>query len=304
MKPVCFSTKISLDKAKKLKDDLTDQGFSFTQPPYTIFSAKKKGISIALYESGKLTVQGKEKDEFIEFYLEPNILESFEYSHPESEKDLSEHIGVDEAGKGDFFGPLCIAGVFATPAQIKELMNIGVKDSKRFSDSKILKMSPQIKKIATHQLIRIFPKKYNELYAKFKNLNSLLGWGHATVIYELYKKTNSPKALIDQFASKHVVEKALMKKKIPIQLEQKHKGEEDVVVAAASIIARAAFLEGMEALSKEFDIPLPKGASKEVEKTAKKILAKQGINTLDAVSKTHFKTYKEIIEDADISKNS
>src|SRR3990167_3452703 len=108
-----FTTKIDLKLAQQLENDLLEQGFELSKPPYTLFSAKKKGVSCTLYESGSLIVQGKEMASFMEFYLEPIILKQFTYSHSASYLDLTPRIGMDEAGKGDFFGPLCIAALFA-----------------------------------------------------------------------------------------------------------------------------------------------------------------------------------------------
>src|ERR1700730_9538190 len=113
MTPATFTAKIDLKLADKIKNDLIEQGFEISRPPYTVFAAKKTGISCTLYESGSLTVQGKEMQHFIEFYLEPEILQEFQFSHPEAHLDTTPHIGMDEAGKGDFFGPLCVAAVFA-----------------------------------------------------------------------------------------------------------------------------------------------------------------------------------------------
>ncbi len=118
-----FVATISLDLAEKLKTDLVEQGFEITRPPYTLFSALK-GVSCTLYASGKLTVQGKAMDEFIAFYLEPHILQSLAYSYPQTQVNLKAHIGIDESGKGDFFGPLCIAGVQADEAKVKELLSL------------------------------------------------------------------------------------------------------------------------------------------------------------------------------------
>lgn len=115
-----FVATIDLALAAKLQTDLREQGFELTKPPYTIFSAQKQGISCTLYTSGKITVQGKGKDDFIAYYLEPEILKSLAYTYPESGVDMTPHIGVDEAGKGDFFGPLCIAGVQADEEGIKK----------------------------------------------------------------------------------------------------------------------------------------------------------------------------------------
>lgn len=289
-----FTTKIDLKLATKLQEDLKNQGFAFTQPPYTIFLAKKKGVSCALYESGKLTVQGKEMDEFIRFYLEPEILQTFHFSHPEAHLDLKPRIGMDEAGKGDFFGPLCVAAIYADADGIKEMLKMGVKDSKKMSDETVLKLAKKLRAAFAYTAIRLFPLKYNELYAKFKNLNRLLGWAHAAALGDLSAKTGCKEALLDQFAEKHVVENMLKQKKIEVSLEQKVRGEEDPVVAAASILARASFLEGMQKLSEEYGMQIPKGANGKVKETAQKLIAQFGKEVLPKVAKVHFKTAGEL----------
>jgi ribonuclease HIII len=124
-KPSCFVAEIDLKLADKLREDLIERGFELSQPAHTLFAAQKKGVSCTLYTSGKLTVQGKEMEEFITFYLEPEILKNVTYSYPEVGVDFTPRIGIDEAGKGDFFGPLCIAGVQADEAKIKELLALG-----------------------------------------------------------------------------------------------------------------------------------------------------------------------------------
>lgn len=289
-----FTTKIDLKLAPKLEADLKEQGFEFSKPPYTVFSAKKKGVSCTLYESGSLTVQGKEMKEFMEFYLEPEILQSFKYSHPEAHLDLEGHIGMDEAGKGDYFGPLCVAAIYAGGDGIKEMLHMGVKDSKRISDDGILKLAKELRAKFPYTVIRLFPLKYNELHGKFKNLNRLLAWAHTAALGDLSQKTGCKKALLDQFAEKHVMENALKQKKIDVELTQKVRGEEDLVVAAASILARAAFLDGMKSLSEEFGMELPKGASAQVKEAAQKLIAKLGREALGKVAKTHFKTTSEL----------
>lgn len=289
-----FTTKIDLNLADKLQEDLKNQGFELTKPPYTIFSAKKKGITCVLYESGNLVVQGKEMDPFIEFYLEPEILKEFRHSHPTAHLDLKPRIGMDEAGKGDFFGPLCIAAVYADGEGIKKMVEMKVRDSKTISDEGILKLAKKIRTAYPYTVIRLFPHKYNELHSRFKNLNRLLGWAHASALGDLVAKTGCKEALLDQFAEKYVMENALRQKKLEVALEQKTKGEEDLVVAAASILARAGFLEGMATLSEEMGMELPKGASSKVIDTAQKLVAKFGREVLGKVAKTHFKTMSEI----------
>ncbi len=289
-----FVAEIDTTKAEMIKEYLFSQGYQFTTPPYSIFSAKKEGVSLTLYQSGKLVVQGKNKTDLIKYYLEPEILQSLIFSYPEAHIDKTPRIGIDEAGKGDFFGPLCIAGVFADAEGIDYLLKNGVKDSKKLADSQIKKIAKLIKTKLPYECVILFPEKYNELYSKFHNLNSLLAWGHATAIEALSKKTGCTKANIDQFASKHVVERALHQKKLEINLSQNHKGESDPVIAAASILARDAFVTGIEKLSEQYGLILPKGASKEVILAGKKFLATYGEEKLPLVAKTHFKTKNEL----------
>jgi ribonuclease HIII len=296
-KKSCFVATIPLDLAGKLKKDLIEQGFEMAQPAHTVFSALKKGVSCTLYTSGKLTVQGKGMSDFITFYLEPEILHSTAFSYPDSGVDMAARIGIDESGKGDFFGPLCIAGVQADETKIKELLSLGVRDSKQISDGGIRSLSAKIKALCPYTVVFISPKKYNELYASFHNLNKLLGWGHATAIAELALKTGCSNVIIDQFASEDVVLNALKQKKLNVALTQRHRAEADPVVAAASILARSAFLEGLERLSKQYELEIPKGASSAVIRVGKQLVKKFGPQILEQVAKLHFKTKEEILHD-------
>ena len=290
-----FVTTLDLKHADRLLKDLREKEFEITTPPYTRFSAKKKGLSCTLYQSGKLVVQGKECSEFIEFYLEPEILKTFKFTNPLTDKDIRPHIGIDESGKGDFFGPLCVAGVYLNQDQFALLQTLGVKDSKALTDSTIQKLAKEIKKQCLYHIVRINPAKYNQVYEDFKNLNRLLAWGHATAIEQLVEQSGCKQVIIDQFADEWVVEQALKRKKLTVNLTQRHRAEEDLAVAAASILARDAFLEGMKRLSEEVGIPLPKGASQAVKAAGLAVLRKWGEAKLFEICKKHFKTLDAIL---------
>ncbi len=296
-----FTTNITPEQGEKLLSYIQAKEFTITNPPYAHFSAKTKGLSITYYESGKLVVQGKEKDEFIRFTLEPEILNTLEYSHPITTVDTHEHIGVDEAGKGDLFGPLCIAALHADTKGIETLLEMGVKDSKQMSDPTILKLSKQIKQSFSFEIFSLYPAKYNELYGKFKNLNHLLAWCHSRVIDTVATATKCSDVLIDQFASEHLVANAVKKLHVPVNLRQRHKGESDPVVAGASILARAAFVEGISKLSEHYKMDLPKGASSLVVKAGKNFVKLYGEEELKSVAKLHFKTINEILQKLDES---
>lgn len=294
--PRSYVTTLDLQCADQLLRDLKQQEFEITTPPYTRFSAKKKGLTCTLYESGKLVVQGKECAEFIEFYLEPEILKTFNFRHPLAQMDLIPHIGIDESGKGDFFGPLCVAGVYVKEEQFKTLQKLGVKDSKSLTDSTIQKLAKEIKKECLYHIVKINPLKYNQIYEDFKNLNRLLAWGHATAIEQLVQQSGCQEVIIDQFADEWVVEQALKRKKLIVKLTQRHRAEEDLAVAAASILARHAFIEGLERLSQEIGIELPKGSSKATQVAGMEILKKWGKEKLKEICKNHFKTLDAILE--------
>ncbi|MCB1119804.1 MAG: ribonuclease HIII [Chlamydiia bacterium] len=291
-----FVTKIDAATAQKLHQILDSQGFVFSKPPHTQFQGQKKGVSCTLYESGKLVVQGKDKEEFITYTLEPEVLKTFTYGHESRDLDPTPRIGVDESGKGDFFGPLCVAALFASGNDVNKLHELGVKDCKALSDKKILSIASKLRQSFQHHIIAIGPQKYNELYAKFCNLNSLLAWGHATAISELSQKTQCKNVIIDQFAHENVVKTALKKKGVTLDLLQKHRAEEDIVVAGASILARASFLTELEKLSERCGIPLPKGASSATLEAGRQFLSKWGQDPLTHVAKCHFKTYNEILK--------
>ncbi len=289
-----FVTTISSEIAQKLKTELEESGFEIKNPPYTLFSAQKNGISVVFYTSGRLVVQGKNKDDFIKYYLEPEILKSFDYSYSELQIDTTPRIGVDESGKGDFFGPLCVAALYADCNGINKLHKIGVKDSKKLSDPTIKKLAYELKNSFTYKSIIISPRKYNELYENFKNLNYLLAWGHATVIEALSKETKCKKAIIDKFANECVVASAIKNKGLDIDLTQIHGGERDLVVAGASILARNDFLDGLDSMKFKYNFTFPKGASQAVIDAGNKFAKQFSKDELINVSKVHFKTTNEL----------
>ncbi len=204
-------------------------------------------------------------------------------------------IGTDESGKGDYFGPLVVAGVFLPEEQESILAELGVKDSKKFSDNRVRELADLIKKGYTHSIVAIGPEKYNELYLKLRNLNRILAWAHARAIENILEDVNCKLAVTDQFGDKAYVLNALMKRGKSIDLIQRPKAEEDLAVAAASIVARAEFLKRLYFLSQDVGIELPKGASPLVEEAGMKLVKTQGAQALDRVAKKHFKITARIL---------
>src|SRR6266481_5112912 len=170
-------------------------------------------------------------------------------------------IGLDESGKGDYFGPLVIAAVYVDERTEPRLNALGIRDSKLLTDNRILAMAEEIKALCPHLVVPIEPKRYNELYNKIHHLNRLLAWGHAWTLEQMLEKVPSNLAIIDQFGDKSYILQALREKGRSITIEQRPRAEEDVAVAAASILARARFVQQLEQLSRRVGQTLPKGAA-------------------------------------------
>lgn len=207
-------------------------------------------------------------------------------------------IGTDESGKGDYFGPLVIAAVFVSPVTQQELLLMGVRDSKKLSDGRILEIAPAIRRLCPHSAVSIGPQRYNDLYAKIKNLNRLLAWGHARALENLLQQVNCDLAIADQFGDERFILHALQEKGKQIRLIQRPKAEADAAVAAASILARADFLRRLGRLSEDLRIMLPKGASPAVEVAGRSVVKTYGQDRLRTVAKLHFTTTKRILPDA------
>jgi ribonuclease HIII len=208
-------------------------------------------------------------------------------------------LGVDESGKGDFFGPLCVAGVYVNESVVKAWKDSGIRDSKNISsDRKIKELAELIRETpgCVSVPVVIGNEAYNRLYQKMKSVNTLLAWGHARVIENLMgqkHRMNPPpaRAISDQFASnKETVAKALMPLGRAIELVQKHRAEEDLAVAAASILARHEFVTRLAGLEKQFGMEFPRGASAAVDAAAKEFIARHGVENLPKVAKMHFRT--------------
>lgn len=288
-------------QASNLEKLLDNKGFERTKIPYTDFSFKAKDLQISFYpKKNNLLIQGKGTREFILFTLEPEITKEAKLGYEDilSPEILEPHFGIDESGKGDFFGPLVIAGVYTNASSAPLLQKAGICDSKAVSTSdkirklaRIIRSTPDIE----YEVLCISPTRYNELYSEFKNLNTMLAWGHAKIIENLLiKRPDCPRALSDQFAHEYVLKRALRQKSLNITLEQRTKAESDIAVAAASILAREKFVDWMDKASEAGGIKLPLGASSLVIKAGKELLIKHGEEILPKVAKLHFKTTQKL----------
>ncbi len=299
-----YTAPLTAEQVKALRQLLESAGFEFSPKPYTIYFAQKNKLSVAVYEKGpKVLLQGKGIDEFVSFELEPKILGEARLGYEEvhAPEMFEPHFGIDESGKGDFFGPLVIAGAFTDREIARRFLENGIQDSKRIgSDAKIRALGKMIRETpgVVFDVVQIGPERYNDLYEKFGNLNSLLGWGHARVIENLLaKKPDCPRALSDKFADARVIEKALLQHGQHIQLDQRTKAESDFAVAAASILARESFIDWLERNGKQSGLTLGRGVSAAIKETARKIVEKEGPEGLRRFAKVHFRTAHEIAPD-------
>lgn len=301
-----YTTKLSESQASLVKAWLDSHDFEPRQVPHAVFAGKSKTVGVVFYQSGKLVVQGKDTEDFVRFFLEPDVLKEARLGydavhHPEA---YEPHMGVDESGKGDYFGPMVISAVFATREAFPKFRDLQVRDSKTISsDKKAVEMAKEIRKLreCAVEVVTIGNAAYNRMHLQKRNVNTILGWGHARAIENMLLRIDPDKtgtvctrALSDQFGSKGVIERALMERGKSIRLDQRHRAEEDLAVAAASIIARAEFIIALDRLSQKWNVPFPKGASAAVIAAGKAFVVKHGADKLREVAKLHFQTTQKI----------
>ena len=309
-----YVCELSAEQIAQLESILKERCWAFKEVPYAHWQASLDKTNVTAYLSGKTTVQGKNLEELVLYVIEPEILKSAGFGYedlfgnandsaakaePEPEEPFTPHGGIDESGKGDFFGPLVIAAVFADDVKQKRYREIGVRDSKTIkSGKKIKEMADAIRKASGGKfvVVTIGPESYNRLYNKIGNLNRLLAWGHARAIENLLDKApECPRMLSDKFGSEHLIRNALLKNGRNVKLEQRTKAESDVAVAAASILARDMFLSQMDKLSAALHLELPRGASPAVETVARELVARHGADELGKYAKLHFKTLEKVL---------
>jgi ribonuclease HIII len=267
---------------------------------YARAAFRSDGLNVVLYESGKLLVQGKKTAEFVEFTLEPFILGAArrgyeELEHPEW---FELHAGLDESGKGDLFGPLVSACVIADGEAVRSWITAGVRDSKQITGDRLLfgleekiRRNPHV----SCEVLRLVPMTYNRLYPQFQsNLNQLLAWMHAQCLQKA--RARRPEArwgLLDQFSRQPLVQRQLS---LPnFRLKMQPRAEEDPVVAASSILARAEFIRSLKNLSREARTVLKRGAGAAVKAQAQELLLRHGPEAFSSFAKMHFKTAQEAL---------
>jgi ribonuclease HIII len=270
--------------------------------PYARFAFRGPDVNVTAYDKRKVVViAGKGTEEFVLNTLETEVTQAPRLGydavlHPEW---FEAHAGLDESGKGDFFGPVVAATVIAGKEAVDAWLKAGVKDSKRLADSQIVKLDDVIRKTpgAVVKTCHCGMPKYNELMLRpHANLNRLLAWQHATALEQALNEKWVPWGLLDQFSKQPLTQRELAKKDVKnFELKMRVRAEEDPVVAAASVVARAEYVRIIRRLSQRFGGPLQKGASGRVKEQAAAIMEKFGAPALRDFAKLHFRTAYEVV---------
>ncbi|MGG6831685.1 UNVERIFIED_CONTAM: ribonuclease HIII [Streptococcus canis] len=282
--------KIDAQLSQTLKAQLGADQIS-NKNPYVAFAAKKNGVTVLLYTSGKLVLQGSSADALAQELGLPIADSSPE--KPTSEQNIP-MIGSDEVGNGSYFGGIAVVASFVRPEDHAFLKKLGVDDSKTLTDQTIRKIAPLLEEKIPHKSLLLSPKKYNDRVGKGKAYNavSVKVALHNQAIFLLLQTGVSPeKIVIDAFTSQTNYEKHLQKEKNhfsnPLTFQEKAESLY-LAVAVSSIIARNLFLENLDQLSQELGYRLPSGAGQASDKVASQLLAAYGMSSLAHSAKLHF----------------
>lgn len=299
-----YTVKLDDGQMAKLEQACLSKGWDRTEVAYARFGFKGPKVNVTGYNSGKALVAGKGTEEFVTMTLEPEVTGEVRLGYDEvlNPEWFEPHAGMDESGKGDFFGPVVAATVIADRKAISALVEAGVKDSKKIADTQILRLDQIIRNTrgATVEVCHCGMTKYNELMARPRaNLNSLLAWMHGIALIKALERQPVARGLLDQFSKTPLVQNELKRKKVTdFQLDMRTKAESDPVVAAASIVARAEYVRIMKKLSDQFGTTLQKGASAMVKTQAIELMDKLGAKALGDYAKLHFRTAYEVVKEA------
>lgn len=296
-----FVTKVPKGAFQSLEASVARGPFEFRSVPHAVFSAKGDGVVATLYTSGKLVIQGADPQGFLARWTSldgtpaPSKSKKKSSSSAASQDeplDLEPPVtGSDEAGKGDYFGPLVVAAVRADADGIAKLEAMGVRDSKTLTDARALRLGAALAEEFEHSVRRVDPNEYNRVYPTFPALNQYLAQLHGEVLGDLAQEGEN--VLVDQFERRGLVRAAVAE--FGVRLTEVPRAERHAVVAAASIIARREFLLGLKELSEDFGMPLHKGAGAPVDRVGVDLVREQGEEALHGAAKLHFKNTEKIL---------
>ncbi len=301
-----YTVKLDDTQMDALRAYCSSHGWAPFEVAYTRFAYKAEHLklNVTAYTSGKLVLAGKGTEDFVRDVLEPEITQAPKLGYDEvlNPDWFESHAGLDESGKGDFFGPVVAATVIADKPAIEAWREAGAQDSKKMTEGKILQLDRLIRSTrgAVVKVTYCGMPRYNELMAKPRaNLNLLLAWQHANALIQALAEKPVKWGLLDQFSEQPLVQRELAKKNVAnFELRMRTKAESDPVVAAASIVARAEYVRIMGDLSKRFGEPLQKGAGPRVKEQGLAIIERFGARALGDFAKLHFRTAYEVVKAA------
>ncbi len=297
-----YTITLEPDQLEKLESVCDKRLYGYYHVDHSLFAFKAphEQVNIVAYKSGKVVIQGKGMESFVQNVLEMEVtgeprMGYDEIHHPEW---FEAHAGVDEAGKGDLFGPLVSCCVIADGDMVRHWQEEGVKDSKSLTDGSILRLEKIILRTKGVVVKKTFANmgRYNDLMSRpGANLNKLLAWYHSKSVQAALASRKVEWGMLDQFSKTPLTQQQLKKDGVDFDLQMRTKAESDPVVAAASICARAEFVRQLRKLSTEFGEELKKGAGAEVKKQGEELVKKLGEHRLKDFAKVHFKTAYEIL---------
>ncbi len=310
-----FTFELTEDQQEILLGIMVGGNYRKREVPYSLYSIEGDHFNATLYEKEKhgrrkLCVQGSKAEDFVLFVLEPNVLMSatLGYETLLNPELVSAHAGSDESGKGDYFGPLVVCCAYTDEVLSSEMQKLGVKDCKQMSDKAVLTAGAKLRSLlgpTGYAVVKLGPAAYNRLYAKMRNINRMLAWAHGTAIEELLeKRPGCDRVVVDQFApTEATIGRALKPLGKKAKVEQRHKAESDIAVAAASVIARELFLRDIAKMGDEVFGPpaegrenVPAGSSDpRVRELAQRMVDKEGPTWLMNHCKAHFQTTDKVL---------
>ncbi len=288
--------KVPPERRQSLKDRLEPGAFEWRSAPHAQWSVKGEGVVATLYDSGKLVVQGSEPERFLVRFTDepapapPRPLRTLTKTVTATEPI----VGSDEAGKGDWFGPLVVAAVRVDVEDASEIAEFGVADSKTLSDTRVLRLAALLRDRVAHKVVRIDPPEYNRRYPNYPGLNEFLTDLHAEAIRAVALEED--RVIVDQFARGNPVQEVLSDTKL--RIEERPRAEEELAVAAASVLARAEFLLAIMELSERNGMELFKGAGPLTDRAGARFVVEHGAARLGQVAKLHFKNTLKVQERA------
>ncbi len=307
-----FTYELTNDQQELLLGLMVNGNFVKREVPYSIYSIKGDGFNATLYAKEKhglrkLCVQGAKAEDFVLFQLEPIVMgtATLGYEKLLNPERFSAHAGSDESGKGDYFGPLVVCCAYTDEKLSEKMIKLGVKDCKQMSDKAVLAIGIKLRKLLSpkgYAIVKLGNAAYNRLYAKIKNINRLLAWAHGTAIDELLTKIPScPRVVVDQFApTENTILRALKPLGKRAIIDQHHKAESDIAVAAASVIARETFIREILKIGEN----IPMGSSdKRVSEVAEAMVREHGVKWLMNNAKAHFRTTDKVLEACGFTRN-